>query len=150
MPGDYLLRAVATDIHGKTDPAPTAITVTFSETPDVITDLKAKVNGGTVTLTWSSPATGLTGYLLERYDGQGVVTRIAVLKPRPASAIRTPNWRTTITATASRRWAHRARAIWPVTMCLSTGAYAADRGAVHADRRGQLHAVRPDPGRWAR
>ncbi|UUZ54336.1 hypothetical protein LP419_39240 [Massilia sp. H-1] len=81
VPGDYLLRAVATDIHGKTDPAPTAITVTFSETPDVITDLKAKVNGGTVTLTWSSPATGLTGYLLERYDGQGVVTRIAVLSP---------------------------------------------------------------------
>jgi hypothetical protein len=78
VPGDYLLRAVATDIHGKTDPAPTAITVTFSEMPDVITDLKAKVNGGTVTLTWSSQASGLTGYVLERYDGQGVVTRIAL------------------------------------------------------------------------
>lgn len=76
--GDYQLRAVATDAGGRTDPAPTPVTVTFSDTPDVITDLKAAVNAGDVTLTWSSAAPGLTGYVLERYNAAGGVDRIDV------------------------------------------------------------------------
>lgn len=82
--GDYAIQAIATDTNGKTDPNPTPIVVTYSETPDVITDLKASVNGGDVTLTWSSPATGLTGYVLERYNREGGVDRIDV--PAQASA----------------------------------------------------------------
>jgi subtilase family serine protease/flagellar hook assembly protein FlgD len=76
--GDYQLRAVATDLGGRTDPAPAPVTVTFSETPDVITDLKAAVNGGDVTLTWSSAARGLSRYVLERYNAEGGVDRIDV------------------------------------------------------------------------
>lgn len=71
--GDYLLRAVATDVQGQVDPAPEAIRVSIvdRQAPDAVSDLAARVSGGDVSLHWHSDAPDLAGYVLERQLGTG-------------------------------------------------------------------------------
>ncbi|HEY0782121.1 MAG TPA: hypothetical protein VGE98_06700, partial [Thermoanaerobaculia bacterium] len=69
--GDYELRAVATDLGGKTAPAPAAVTVTYADLtpPPAVATLAASGHGGDVTLTWSAvSASDLAGYLVDRVD----------------------------------------------------------------------------------
>src|SRR6185295_13562095 len=69
--GDYELRAVATDLGGKTDPAPAGVTVTYADLtpPPAVGTLAAAVHGGDVTLTWGAvSAPDLAGYLIDRTD----------------------------------------------------------------------------------
>ncbi|MDX2000453.1 MAG: CARDB domain-containing protein, partial [Thermoanaerobaculia bacterium] len=77
--GNYELRAVATDRGGQTDPAPTAITVTYTDVtrPDAALNLTTRVDGGDVTLEWTaSPSTDVVGYHLWRRDQAGTESRI--------------------------------------------------------------------------
>ncbi len=77
--GDYQLQAVATDLGGRTDPAPTPVTVTFTDLtrPQPVVDLAARVVGGEVTLTWTANTdTDLAGYHVERTDSVGSLSRL--------------------------------------------------------------------------
>ncbi|HEY6324561.1 MAG TPA: CARDB domain-containing protein, partial [Thermoanaerobaculia bacterium] len=79
--GDYMIRAVATDAGGRTDPAPAAVPVTRKNLakPPAPTGLAAAVNGGNVTLTWTAgtpPAPDLAGYLVSRTAADGTVTQL--------------------------------------------------------------------------
>lgn len=87
--GDYLLQAIATDQTNHTDPAPVAIKVSYGDVqaPDQVIDLKGRVNGGDVTLTWSNAAGDLANYLLDRIDPDGVVLTRSVVATQPASFI---------------------------------------------------------------
>ncbi len=76
--GVYQLRAIATDIGGRTDSAPQAINVTLSQTTAYVDDLKAAVDGDAITLTWSNATPGLRGYVLERTSAEGYVERFDV------------------------------------------------------------------------
>jgi Tol biopolymer transport system component/flagellar hook assembly protein FlgD len=70
--GDYHLRAVATDKGAKTDPAPSYITVTYTDltAPDTPIELKALTDGKDVTLTWkANTETDLDGYNIYRTSG---------------------------------------------------------------------------------
>lgn len=70
--GDYNLRAAATDRGGKTDPAPSFITVTYTDltAPNAPIELKALTNGRDVSLTWTANAeTDLDGYNVYRISG---------------------------------------------------------------------------------
>lgn len=72
--GTYQLRAVATDLSGHTDPAPTAITVERKslDRPQTPSGLTALVDGGDVTLNWSaSESSDVLGYQVERIDVAG-------------------------------------------------------------------------------
>jgi uncharacterized repeat protein (TIGR01451 family) len=73
----YFLRAVATDRTAHTDPAPAVqyVEVADKDAPDPVSNLVAKVNGGDVTLSWSSAGSDLSYYHLERVDPDGTVTR---------------------------------------------------------------------------
>ncbi|WP_426212030.1 CARDB domain-containing protein [Massilia sp. TWP1-3-3] len=75
--GVYQIRAVATDKGGRTDLAPAPISVTYSIDPEVVTGLKAVVDGAAVTLTWNNPSSGQPSYLLERFGPMGDVVRIS-------------------------------------------------------------------------
>jgi Tol biopolymer transport system component/fibronectin type 3 domain-containing protein/flagellar hook assembly protein FlgD len=74
--GTYNLRAVATDVGGRTDSAPPAIAVVYNDitAPDAPIDLEASVNGGQVTLTWTAnDESDLAGYnIYEIRDDQRV------------------------------------------------------------------------------
>ena len=73
-PGDYALRAVATDRASKTDPAPATITVTYGDTtpPARLEGLVARVDGADVALSWTpSTAADLASYRVYR-DGDRV------------------------------------------------------------------------------
>ena len=77
--GDYELRAVATDEGGLTDPAPTPVTVTYTDLtrPEPVVDLTASVLGGDVTLDWTANTDpDLAGYHVERTDSAGGVSRL--------------------------------------------------------------------------
>lgn len=70
--GDYNLRAVATDQGGRTDSAPSMITVIYTDVtpPAPPKDLKALTNGADVTLTWqANTESDLAGYNLHRVFG---------------------------------------------------------------------------------
>ncbi|WP_313281212.1 CARDB domain-containing protein [Delftia tsuruhatensis] len=78
-PGSYQLRAVATDLGGRTDPAPAAISVVRKnlQRPKPATDLIAQVDGGDVSLRWTaSPSSGVQGYHVQRIDAAGDITRV--------------------------------------------------------------------------
>ncbi len=78
-PGRYQLRAVATDLGGRTDPAPAAISVVRKnlQRPMPATDLIAQVDGGDVSLHWTaSPSSSVRGYHVQRIDAVGDVTRV--------------------------------------------------------------------------
>ena len=69
--GDYLLRAVATDIGTRSDPAPATIGVTLGDVtpPGAPSDLSARVVGDTVELDWIGvTASDLAGYRIFRDD----------------------------------------------------------------------------------
>jgi subtilase family serine protease/Tol biopolymer transport system component len=83
-PGDYDLRAVATDQSAKTDPAPAAVTVTFGDTtaPGPPEGLVALVDGADAALSWTaSTAADLASYRLYR-DGERIAE--GVTDPRQA------------------------------------------------------------------
>jgi subtilase family serine protease/Tol biopolymer transport system component/flagellar hook assembly protein FlgD/fibronectin type 3 domain-containing protein len=74
VPGDYDLRAVATDLASQTDPAPAAIKVTYGDTtpPPAPTGLVAQVDGADVSLAWTPvDVPDLASYRLYR-DGQRI------------------------------------------------------------------------------
>lgn len=78
-PGSYQLRAVATDLGGRTDPAPAAISVVRKnlQRPKPATDLIAQVDGGDVSLRWTaSPSSSVQGYHVQRIDAAGDITRV--------------------------------------------------------------------------
>ena len=65
----YLVRAVATDQGGKTDPAPSSIELNLTDLrpPEAVTNLKARAKGANVVLDWSASAgPNLGGYLIDR------------------------------------------------------------------------------------
>jgi large repetitive protein len=77
--GSYDLRAVATDLSGKTDPAPAIISVTRKnlQRPITPTALNARVDGGDVRLTWQASASAdIRGYIVLRTDATGAVVRV--------------------------------------------------------------------------
>ncbi len=77
--GQYQIRAVATDRGGQTDPDPAAITITHTDLtrPPAVSSLTARVDGGTVHLSWTAvTAADLAGYLIDRTGTDGVPTRI--------------------------------------------------------------------------
>lgn len=70
--GDFQLQAVAVDRGGKVDPAPTPVTVIYTDLtpPDVPTGLAAKVRGAEVNLTWNAVSEAGGGYNVYRWvDG---------------------------------------------------------------------------------
>ena len=70
--GNYNVRAIATDLGGKTDPSPTAITLTYAvlTPPDGPKGLTAHADGSTVTLTWTANTENdLKGYTVYRTSG---------------------------------------------------------------------------------
>lgn len=67
----YLVRAIATDLGGKTDPAPTAIELNLTDLhpPEAATELKARAKGANVVLNWTASAgPNLGGYLIDRFS----------------------------------------------------------------------------------
>jgi subtilase family serine protease len=79
--GDYLLRAVATDIGTKPDPSPDSIDVVLGDAtaPATPRNLVARVTGDTVDLTWEALTdSDLGGYRIYRDDAM-------VLEPGPAA-----------------------------------------------------------------
>ena len=69
--GDYVLRAVATDISTRSDPAPSTIGVTLGDVtpPGAPSDLSARVVGDTVALDWIGVTdSDLAGYRIFRDD----------------------------------------------------------------------------------
>jgi flagellar hook assembly protein FlgD/fibronectin type 3 domain-containing protein len=80
LPNDtYLLRAIATDLTGHTDPTPESISVTRKnlQPPVAPTALVAHIDGGDVTLNWSaSTSADIKGYYIVRVDSAGVSTRL--------------------------------------------------------------------------
>ena len=77
--GDYHVRAVATDLGGRVDPAPGFITLVLTELrkPDPATTLTARVTGGDVALTWvPSASTYAVGYHIDRVNPDDSVTRL--------------------------------------------------------------------------
>lgn len=69
--GGYQLQVLSVDKGGKSDPAPPAVTVTYTDItpPAVPASLAAKVNGADVTLTWSSNTeSDLSGYNIYRWN----------------------------------------------------------------------------------
>ena len=70
-PGDYDVRAVATDDAGLADPAPASVGVTLGDTtpPATPADLAALVDGASVQVSWTANGEGdLAGYHVDR-DG---------------------------------------------------------------------------------
>ncbi|CAB5720519.1 Exoglucanase B precursor [Delftia tsuruhatensis] len=77
--GSYQLRAVATDVGGRTDPAPAAITVRRKnmQRPQAPAGLVALVDGADVALRWTASAgSDVRGYHVQRIDGEGGITRL--------------------------------------------------------------------------
>ncbi len=78
--GEYQLRAVATDQGDRTDPAPAAIAVVFTDlTKPPAVDLTARVDGGDVRLTWAAATPAepdLAGYHVDRTDETGYTERL--------------------------------------------------------------------------
>lgn len=69
--GNYQLRAVATDLGGRTDAAPPAITVLRKNLrrPEAPSELTTRVDGGDVHLNWKASASSdVRGYHVERID----------------------------------------------------------------------------------
>lgn len=69
--GDYQLRAVATDLGGRTDAAPPAIKVLRKNLrrPEAPSELTTRVDGGDVHLNWKASASSdVRGYHVERID----------------------------------------------------------------------------------
>lgn len=74
--GIYELRAVATDLGGRTDAAPAVISVTYQDVtrPAAVVGVVAQVNGGTVTLSWTANTDAdLNGYHIDRENANGTV-----------------------------------------------------------------------------
>jgi Tol biopolymer transport system component/subtilase family serine protease/fibronectin type 3 domain-containing protein len=70
--GDYQLRAVATDLGGKIDPAPLFVTITYADltAPAVPVNLQVRVTGEETSLTWNANAEAdLAGYNIYRSMG---------------------------------------------------------------------------------
>ena len=82
--GNYQLRAVATDKGNKTDPAPSMITVTYTDltAPAAPAGLTAKTTGADVTLTWTANTeTDLDGYNVYRtFSGTRTKVNAAIVK----------------------------------------------------------------------
>jgi len=77
--GVYQLRAIATDVGARIDPAPAAIVVYYTDVtrPAAVLGLAALAYGPDVTLTWeASTESDLAGYHVERIDASGEVTRL--------------------------------------------------------------------------
>jgi subtilase family serine protease/flagellar hook assembly protein FlgD len=77
--GSYQVRAVATDEGGRTDPNPGYITLVLTDLrkPVAPVDLRARVTGGDVALSWTaSPSSYAVGYHIDRIEPDGTVTRI--------------------------------------------------------------------------
>ncbi|HEX3529651.1 MAG TPA: CARDB domain-containing protein [Thermoanaerobaculia bacterium] len=77
--GQYQIRAVATDRAGQTDPDPAAITISHTDLtrPPAVSSLTARVDGGTVHLSWTAvTAADLAGYQIDRAGTDGVPSRI--------------------------------------------------------------------------
>gem|GEM_PF-979990 len=77
--GQYQVRAVATDRAGQTDPDPAAITISHTDLtrPPAVSGLTARVDGGTVHLSWTAvTAADLAGYQIDRTGADGVPSRL--------------------------------------------------------------------------
>lgn len=77
--GTYQLRAVATDLGNKVDPAPTSINVVYKDLtkPAVVVGLSHQVNGGQVILSWTANSeTDLAGYHIDRVSTNGSSVRL--------------------------------------------------------------------------
>jgi len=77
--GSFDLQAVATDLGGRTDPAPTPIVVHYRDVtrPGAVLNLEASVDGGDVTLEWTPVNDAdLAGYHIDREDALGTEVRI--------------------------------------------------------------------------
>lgn len=69
--GNYQVRAVAVDLAGNTDPAPSEITVTYADVtpPAMPSNVSARVDGGDVTLSWTAVSDDdVAGYNVYRYN----------------------------------------------------------------------------------
>lgn len=78
--GNFQLQSVATDMGGKTDPAPTSINVIYTDLtpPATPADVQAVTTGNAVSLTWSNNAEpDLEGYNIYRTSGT-TVTKITI------------------------------------------------------------------------
>jgi len=67
--GNYEIRALATDLGGRSDPSPPSVVVIYADLtpPDVPTNLHAQADAGTVHVSWSaSTAPDLAGYIVYR------------------------------------------------------------------------------------
>jgi Tol biopolymer transport system component/subtilase family serine protease len=81
--GDYQLRAVGTDQGGKTDAAPSYITLTYTDlaAPQAPANLEALTDGKDVTLTWSTNAEmDLNGYNIYRTSGSTRTKIVSITK----------------------------------------------------------------------
>ncbi|RLC55775.1 MAG: hypothetical protein DRI30_06990, partial [Chloroflexi bacterium] len=79
LQGDYNLRAVATDMGARIDPAPAAITVSYTDItrPQSVTGVSAQVTAGDVSLSWNAAAEpDLAGYHIDRIDESGTTLRL--------------------------------------------------------------------------
>lgn len=77
--GVYQLRAIATDVGERIDPAPASIVVYYTDVtrPEAVRGLEALAYGSDVTLTWeASSEADLAGYHVERINAEGEVTRL--------------------------------------------------------------------------
>ncbi len=77
--GHYQLQAIATDLGGRVDAAPTSIAVEYADVspPAATLGLTSAVNGGDVMLTWAANVDAdLAGYHVDRRNAQGTSVRV--------------------------------------------------------------------------
>ncbi len=84
--GQYHLRAVATDVGGRTDSQPGGITVEYRDVtpPAAPVDVQSAVDGGRVTLTWTANSeSDLAGYNIYQVGSSGPILLNAAPVPEP-------------------------------------------------------------------
>ena len=86
--GDYQLRVLSTDRHNNVDPAPSVVTVTYTDLtpPDVPSNLTAKVNGADVALTWNAVSEAAASYTIYRWNA-GIKSTVSSVPVKTASFV---------------------------------------------------------------